>query len=496
MTSLKKLVLSIQSRHNDSFDLFMSNYNQHVWNTGSTVDNGGHVKSIAEITALPLEERDESYQLVIRADGSDATLTASTCLGLLRGLTTFGQIWYQYGDWIYTTEAPFHILDEPKYKWRGLLLDTARNFFSVNDLKRTISAMELSKMNMFHWHIVDSQSFPLVLPEFPELAEYGAYSPTKRYSTEDFDEVIAYAAARGVDVLLEIDVPGHTAVIHKSHPEYVACFEASPWAKYAAEPPAGQLRLTEHKVILFVQDLFRAAISRLPGKYFSTGGDEINKNCYTEDPVVQYTLKRTGQTLDQAIAKFTNRTHQTLFDNGKIPVVWQEMILDHGDLGLKKETIVLVWVASSHAKKVAKTGHRIVHAPSNYFYLDCGQGPWIGNIPDGHSWCDPFKHWQRAYSFDPLADLTPSEAKLVLGGQQLLWTEQSDPLNLDSILWPRAAASAEIFWTGPDHPLGGPLNGTEAMPRLQDLRYRLVQRGIAAHALQPEYCAVRPYTCN
>jgi N-acetyl-beta-hexosaminidase len=101
-----------------------------------------------------------------------------------------------------------------------------------------------------------------------------------------------------------------------------------------------------------------------------------------------------------------------------------------------------VWISPASAKAVAARGLPLIHAPSDYFYLDCGSGEWIGDTPGATSWCDPFKSWQRAYTFDPLANLTRAEAKLVRGGQQLLWTEQSGPGNVDTQLWPRAAVSA------------------------------------------------------
>ncbi|PVF96209.1 putative exochitinase [Serendipita vermifera] len=493
--NLNKLKLSLKSNHAATVNTPPLILNSDYLSPETETLNV-KIKSISQVTALPVEERDESYILYIPRDGSDATLTANTTLGLFRGLTTFSQIWYQYDHWTYTVEAPFDITDEPYYKWRGLLLDTARNFFPVDDIKRTLDAMSWTKINMFHWHIVDSQSFPVVLPELPELAKHGAYSSKQQYSTAELDDIVSYAAARGIDVMLEIDTPGHTAVIRNAYPEYVACFEATPWPTYANEPPAGQLRLTEPEVIDFTKKLFKAAIRHTPGKYFSTGGDEINMRCYQEDPVVQASLNSTGRTMQQALATFTSDTHKTLLDNGKTPVVWQEMVLDHGELGLSDHTVVLVWISSADAKAVVEAGYKIVHAPSDYFYLDCGHGAWVGNFLNGNSWCDPFKTWQKAYSFDPKANLTDSEATLVLGGQQLLWAEQSDPSNLDSIIWPRAAASAEVFWTGPTHPNGQPLNGVEALPRLHDLRYRYIHRGVKAIALQPEYCALRPHACD
>jgi hexosaminidase len=120
-----------------------------------------------------------------------------------------------------------------------------------------------------------------------------------------------------------------------------------------------------------------------------------------------------------------------------------EMVLAH-NVTLSPKTVVLVWISSDDVKAVAASGHRLVHAASDYFYLDCGAGGWVGDYPAGNSWCEPFKTWQRAYTFDPTANLTAAEAKLVLGGQQLLWTEQSGPSNMDSIMWPRAGASAGV----------------------------------------------------
>ena len=121
---------------------------------------------------------------------------------------------------------------------------------------------------------------------------------------------------------------------------------------------------------------------------------------------------------------------------------------------------------------------------------DCGHGAWVGAFPNGNSWCDPFKTWQHSYSFNPTANLTADQAKLILGGQHLLWTEQSGPENLDDTVWPRAASSAELFWSGP----GG--NVSTALPRLHDVSYRFRTRGVKTISLQPEWCALRPGACD
>ncbi|KAG1836126.1 glycoside hydrolase family 20 protein [Suillus subalutaceus] len=421
---------------------------------------------IASEAVKPLGTRSEEYALTIPADGSAATLTANSTLGLYRGLTTFNQLFYYYAEVTYTLIAPIAITDTPAYPFRGLALDTARNYYPVIDILRTLDAMSWVKINTFHWHITDAQSFPLEIAQYPELAINGAYSPQEVYTPSDVQYIVQYAAAvsisqRGIDVLM---------------------------------PPAGQLRFALPEVVNFTASLLADVAKDLPSSYFSTGGDELNTECYTNDYPTQLQLNSTGTTLNDALNTFTEVTHAALIAEGKTPVVWEEMVLDW-NLTLSNETIVMIWISSADAAAVVDKGFRIVQAPSNYFYLDCGAGGWVGGDPTGNSWCDPFKTWSEAYTFDPLANLTEAQYEFVLGGEQLLWSEQSGPQNLDPIVWPRAASSAEIFWSG-QQPTGAPLNVTEALPRLQDLRYRMVQRGLKPIHLQPYWCALRPDACD
>ncbi|KAF9468709.1 N-acetylhexosaminidase [Collybia nuda] len=458
--------------------------------------NNNAPRAIATEAVQAIGTRSEGYSLTVPTDGTSAILTANSTLGLFRGLTTFEQLWYDSAGVTYSYQAPVKIVNDiPAFPYRGFMLDTARNFFPVADIKRTLDAMSWVKINTFHWHIVDSQSFPLDVPGFPEIASKGAYSSTEIYSPANIQDIVSYAAARGVDVMMEIDTPGHTAIIANSHPEHIACNQASPWTDFANEPPAGQLRLASAATTNFTASLISAIAQALPSKLFSTGGDELNTNCYAKDSQTQADLKSSGKTLEQALSTFTQATHKSLTDLGKTPVVWEEMVLEH-TVTLPKDTVVMVWISSQHAASVASKNFRIVHAPSNYFYLDCGAGEWLGNDPTGNSWCDPFKTWQKSYTFDPFAGLSTAQRSLVLGGQQLLWAEQSSPENIDSIVWPRAASSAEIFWTGATLPDGTARNVGSALPRLHDIRYRMVRRGVRAIALQPHWCALRPGVCD
>ncbi|KAJ7366267.1 N-acetylhexosaminidase [Mycena albidolilacea] len=459
----------------------------------ATTAKGSSLKSISAEAIAPIESRVEGYTLTVPADGSGAVLKANSSLGLLHGLTTFGQLWYDLpgpsSRTTYSLSAPIQITDAPAYPYRGFMLDTARNFFPVSDIKRTIDAMSWVKINTLHWHVVDSQSFPLVVPGYTVLSEKGAYSASKVYSPSDVKDIVTYAAARGIDVIPEIDTPGHTSVISKAFPEHIACPEATPWASFANEPPAGQLRLASEATVNFTAGLLKAAAGLFESKFFSTGGDEINANCYTQDNETQASLASSNKTFLQALDTFTQANHAALRSVGKSAVVWEEMVLDN-PVTLANDTIVMVWISSADVAAVAETGFRIVHAASDYFYLDCGHGGWVGDFPTGNSWCDPFKTWQHAYVFDPVANLTAAQAERVLGGQSLLWTEQSGPENLDSTTWPRAASTAELFWSGP----GGDVQA--ALPRLHEQVYRFRQRGVAANALQPEWCALRPGACD
>ncbi|KAI9436475.1 glycoside hydrolase superfamily [Lactarius indigo] len=174
----------------------------------------------------------------------------------------------------------------------------------------------------------------------------------------------------------------------------------------------------------FTIGLLSAVVKLFPSTLFGTCGDEINARCDQDDAQTQHDLG--GKTIAQALDTVTQATQAALRSLGKTPVVWEEMVHSF-NLTLSNDTIALVWISSDNAAAVAAKGFRFVHATSNSFYLDCGAGGWVGANPGGNSW---------------------SQAPLVLGGQQLLWTEQSGPQNLDSIVWPRAAASAEVFWSG------------------------------------------------
>nr|XP_031862319.1 uncharacterized protein CI109_002284 [Kwoniella shandongensis]KAA5529391.1 hypothetical protein CI109_002284 [Kwoniella shandongensis] len=307
-------------RYLERLDVHMSDYD------GST---------IFDQAILSVEERPEleAYHLDIPLTGH-AKIIAKGPLGAYRALTSFQTLWYTHssegegegsGRVVYAPFAPYEIDDKPAFGWRAVLLDTSRNYFSVDSIYKILETMSMVKLNVFHWHITDSNSWPLVLTSFPELAREGAYSPKEIYTEQVVEDIISYAGQRGIDVLLEIDTPGHTAAIALSHPEHIACFLSTPYKHFAHQPPAGQLRFANQETTEFTSAILSDVVDLAKSRYLSTGGDEINSNCMLEDKDTKDALTMNGWDLDDALDDFTKKTHATLREKGVTPVVWQEM---------------------------------------------------------------------------------------------------------------------------------------------------------------------------
>ncbi|KAF2850237.1 glycoside hydrolase family 20 protein [Plenodomus tracheiphilus IPT5] len=451
-----------------------------------------------DIGKPPAGSADESYSLTLSTDGH-ASISANSSIGIARGLTTFTQLFYLHSSLsaTYTPLAPLSIADTPKFPHRGINLDVSRNFFPVQDVLRQISTCAYNKMNRFHLHITDSQSWPLEIPSMPELSAKGAYRPDLVYTVDDLASIQRHGALQGVQVIVEIDMPGHTSVLHYSHPELIAAWNIQPdWSTYAAEPPSGTLKLNSSAVDAFLEKLLDDLLPRVYpySSYFHTGGDEVNKKAYELDDTVGSSDVAVLQPLMQ---KFVDRNHEQVRKRGLTPVVWEEMLLDW-NLTLGSDVIVQSWQSDEAVAQIVERGHKVLVGNYNYWYLDCGKGEWLNFAPStaGDAWpyndyCAPFHNWRLIYSYDPLSGIPEENQHLVLGGEAHLWTEQSDPTNLDRMLWPRGSAAAEILWSGAKDPQnGGNRSQIEASGRLSEMRERLVGLGVGAESIQMPFCTM------
>lgn len=314
---------------------------------------------------------DESYTLDVPASGGSATLTAPTWVGAIRGLETFSQLVTGGDEPVVHTAT---IKDSPSYGHRGISMDTARNFYPVADLLRTIDAMAFNKLNVFHWHVTDSQSWPFVFKSHPELSEKGAYSKKETYSPQDVQKVIKYGQSRGVRVYVEIDMPAHTAVIGETHPDVMTCMHEF-WGPLAAEPPAGQLSPISEKGMQLVQDLIKEATDIFPDSLYHTGGDEINGKCWELDKAVGDYLKEHNLTTDELWVQWTHKLLDYVnTKTKKRPVIWEDPVNAAESTGspFDKNTVVQIW--NTPPANYTSKGYDVIVSSNDYFYLDCGNG--------------------------------------------------------------------------------------------------------------------------
>lgn len=439
---------------------------------------------------------DESYTLELSERGV-ATIAANSSVGVARGLTTFTQLFFQHsdGERVYTPLAPVTIQDDPKFEHRGINLDVSRNFIPVSDIKSQIDAAAYTKMNRLHLHATDSQSWPLEIRSLPELARKGAYRPDLVYTAADFADLQRHAALQGVQLITEIDMPGHTSSIWYSAPELIAAFNKQPnWDTYAAEPPSGTLKLNSTAVNKFLDALFADLMPRVApfSAYFHTGGDEVNLNAYTLDDTVKSSDPEVLQPLMQA---FVSANHDRVRAAGLTPMVWEEMLLTW-NLTLGDDVVVQSWQSDEAVLQIVESGHKALVGNYKYWYLDCGKGQWLDFAPGDPSrdawpyndYCAPFHNWRLIYSKDPYEGVPEDLRHLVIGGEVHMWGEQTDVINLEPMLWPRAAAAAEVLWSGAKDGEGQNRSQIEASPRLSDLRERLVAKGVRAEPVRMPYC--------
>ncbi|KAK8055128.1 family 20 glycoside hydrolase [Apiospora rasikravindrae] len=438
-------------------------------------------------------EVDESYSLTLDTKGT-ARIQAVSAVGVLRALESFTQLFFKHSQGsVYTSVAPVSITDAPEYPHRGILMDVARNWYPIENIFRTLDAMSWNKMNRLHLHVTDSQAWPLEIPSMPDLHRNGAYAKGLSYSPSDVRAIQTYAIHRGIEVIFEIDTPGHIGIVAETYPDLITAWGAEPWTTYCAEPPCGQFRLNEPKVDKFLDKLMDDLLPRLAPytAYFHTGGDEVNFQEYLLDPTVG---TNDSAVIGPLIQKFTDKNHARVRKAGLIPFVWEEIPASY-NITIGEDVVVQSWLGGTAIADLTAKGHKVIDSNYNYWYLDCGRGAWLtfenGEAFDGNypfnDWCGPTKSWGLIYSYDPRADLTEEQAKLVLGGEVAAWSEEIDETNLDNTLWPRASAAGEVLWSG--RTVGGQNRSQiEAAPRLNEFRERMVARGVRAAPITMVFC--------
>ncbi|HEX8188348.1 MAG TPA: family 20 glycosylhydrolase [Pyrinomonadaceae bacterium] len=372
---------------------------------------GGGVPSLGE---------DESYALEVSE--RQTFINAPTVVGVLRGLETFLQLLSADASGYYIPEV--RVRDRPRFPWRGLLVDVGRHFEPVEVIKRNLDGMAAVKLNVLHWHLTEDQGFRVESRLFPKLHQLG--SDGLFYTQEEVREVVAYAGARGIRVVPEFDVPGHSTSWFAGHPEL-----ASAPGPYRPERRFGvfdaAMDPTREETYKFLDRFLGEMAALFPDAYMHVGGDEVTGKHWRLNPQIQAFMAKNGLKDKQALqAHFNRRVSLILQKHGKRMVGWDEML--HPDL--PKETVIQSWRGPKSLAEGARQGYSGIL--SNGFYLDY-------LLPAAEH-----------YLNDPLPEgsgLGEAEAARVLGGEACMWAEYVGPENIDSRVWPRLAAIAERLWS-------------------------------------------------
>jgi len=363
------------------------------------------------------------------------------------------------------------IIDKPRFGWRGMMLDVSRHFFSKADVLTFIDDMARYKYNRFHWHLTDDQGWRIEIKSLPKLTSVGAWRAERKgkwmnittpaidepktyggfYTQEDIKEVVAYAKARFIEVIPEVDVPGHSMAMNTAYPflsttpnypfQVNAGDEFMDWEGvngHVAAKIDNSLDPSNEKVYEYLDKIFGEIAPLFPFEYIHTGGDENPKNNWEKSPNVQALMKKEGlKDMNEVQSYFVRRLQKIINSKGKKMMGWDEIL----EGGLSGDAAVMSWRGIKGGIEAAKQGHKVVMSPNDYNYIDFYQGELTaeGKVYRG-------LRMKKTYSFEPVPE--GIDPNLILGNQANQWSEQIfDMRYAQYMTWPRGMAVAETGWS-------------------------------------------------
>jgi len=363
------------------------------------------------------------------------------------------------------------IIDKPRFGWRGMMLDVSRHFFSKADVLTFIDDMARYKYNRFHWHLTDDQGWRIEIKSLPKLTSVGAWRAERKgkwmnittpaidepktyggfYTQEDIKEVVAYAKARFIEVIPEVDVPGHSMAMNTAYPflsttpnypfQVNAGDEFMDWEGvngHVAAKIDNSLDPSNEKVYEYLDKIFGEIAPLFPFEYIHTGGDENPKNNWEKSPNVQALMKKEGlKDMNLVQSYFVRRLQKIINSKGKKMMGWDEIL----EGGLSGDAAVMSWRGIKGGIEAAKQGHKVVMSPNDYNYIDFYQGELTaeGKVYRG-------LRMKKTYSFEPVPE--GIDPNLILGNQANQWSEQIfDMRYAQYMTWPRGMAVAETGWS-------------------------------------------------
>lgn len=446
---------------------------------GIKVLNGNSKKGNSLTISLNKKERTEidieGYKLTVTAN--NIALSANEAAGIFNGLQTLRQLLpanFETTTYSKTESVSIkgcEIIDYPRFKWRGLMLDVSRHFFTVDEVKTYIDKMSQYKFNVFHWHLSDDQGWRIEIKSLPKLTEVGAWRVPRNgrfgeqreepkdgeeatyggfYTQEEIKDVVKYAGERNITIVPEIDLPGHCMAALAAYPELSTKKEpkfVSPGHKFSEWYGDGTFKMlienmlnpTDEKVYEFVDKVFTEVAALFPGAYIHMGGDECYHGYWDENHEVQEFMKKNNiDNSDKLQSYFVKRVEKIISSKGKKMIGWNEILLGGG---LAENAAVMSWQGMKEGIKASQMGHNVVMSPTTYAYLDYTQGD---HSVENRIYAS--LSLEKSYSFDPIPE--GAVAKYIMGGQGNLWTEAIPTLSYAFYMtYPRAFALSETFWS-------------------------------------------------
>lgn len=411
--------------------------------------------------------RPEGYELNVAPDS--VVIRAGDAAGLFYGVQSFLQMLppesfaakpVRTVDWVVPC---VHIQDQPRFAWRGLLLDVARHFFSKEEIKQVLDAMALHKLNTLQLHLTDDQGWRIQIRKYPRLTEVGAwrkgvgfgldpksslaYGPDGRYggfyTRADIRELVAYARARHITLVPEIEMPGHASAALTAYPQY-SCSGGPYTTDTDGGIFAGVYCAGKDETFEFLQNVLAEVIELFPGKYIHIGGDEVPKDNWTRCPLCQGCMKSNGlKTEHELQSYFVRRVEKYLNAHGRTLIGWSEI----REGGLAQNAVVMDWIGG--AVEAASAGHDVVMTPTKYCYFDYYQSTNHATEPHAIGGYLPLS---QAYAFEPVPpELEATYRAHIIGAQANLWTEYIPNLkHAEYMVFPRLCALAEVAWSPAD----------------------------------------------
>lgn len=405
---------------------------------------------------------EEGYLLNVTADA--VKITANTNKGLIYGIQSLFQVLPQVRTNAALTVPCMQVKDYPRFKWRGMHLDVSRHFFSVDMVKEYIELLAYYKMNTFHWHLVDDQGWRIEIKKYPKLTEIGGWrvdqndkvwsyrSQAKEgeeasyggfYTQEEIKDVVKFAAERGVNIVPEIEMPGHVASAITSYPE-LSCSQKNQlpltggdYTNMSSNYCAGN-----DEVFKFNEDVLTEVMALFPSIYIHIGGDEVDKTAWKNCPKCQKRMQNENlKTEEELQSYFIKRIEKFIVSKKRKMIGWDEIL----EGGLAPEAVVMSWRGEKGGIESAKMNHEVVMTPGNPVYFDHYQAG-----PDGEPLAiGGMNTLKKVYDYEPIPKELPSEkSKYILGAQANLWTEYiTTNEGVEYMILPRMLALAEVVWS-------------------------------------------------